>query len=164
MKLTRLGTAALLLSVAGCASAPAGAPSAGRSQPGAGPAVHAVGGDTVYLVQHHIRPERRQHFEDFVRETLFPAFIQSGAARPARREALRRIRLLEPVGPDADGTYTYTFLLDPLIQGEEYNVLALLREVYPEDEALRQYGRYTETWARDFTTRAYVQSRDPARQ
>jgi hypothetical protein len=63
------------------------------------------------------------------------------------------------VAPNADGTLTFTFVLDPVVQGESYNVLDILREAYTTPgEAEQQYARFTETWARDFTARPFVQS------
>jgi hypothetical protein len=166
MKLIRYCAVALVLAVTACASAPAGAPRSATPEPGATePAVlRAVGGDTVYLVHHHVRAERRLQFEDFVQEILWPALSRSAAERPARRELARSIRLLQPLAADRDGVYTYTFVLDPYVPGESYNILEILREVYPEDEAVRQYSSFTETWARDFTTHGFVQARHPARQ
>jgi hypothetical protein len=166
MNLIRFSAVALILCVTACASAPAGAPrsTTQESRGAEAPVLRAVGGDTVYLVHHHVRAERRLQFEDFVQEILWPALRQSAAARPARRELARSIRLLQPLAADRDGVYTYTFVLDPYVPGESYNILEILREVYPEDEAVRQYSSFTETWARDFTTHGFVQARHPARQ
>jgi hypothetical protein len=153
----------LVLTTVGCAAAPTGGAGAA---PTPGAAIRAMphraaAGDTVYLIQHHVRPERQQQFESFVSEVLWPAFRQAAAAGAARHDMARTIRLLSPVGPERDGTFTYTFVLDPWVRGESYNILDVLREVYPEEEAVRQYGTFTETWARDFTSHAFVQMRDP---
>lgn len=147
--------AALLLSLAAC-----GLTSGPGSPGGAGSRARAQPGDTVYLVEHYVRPERRQEFEAFVDGVLWPAFQRSMATNPARRRVLRQLRLLRPVAPNDDGTYTYTFVLDPVVSGESYSVLDLLREVYPEEEAKQHYGRFTETWARDFTSRPFIQGRE----
>jgi hypothetical protein len=167
MTLIRVCPVVLILSLAACASTPgAGTPGTGAPARTAGetPLLRAVGGDTVYLVHHHVRPERRLQFEDFVQEVLWPALRQSAAQGPARRGLVRSIRLLQPLAADRDGVYTYTFVLDPYVPGESYNVLDILRDVYPEDEAVRRYSSFTETWARDFTTHGFVQARQPVRQ
>jgi hypothetical protein len=163
--LIRLFPAALLLLATACAG---GARTGGDSNgfptgpaPGA-PSIRAVSGDTVYLIEHYIRPERREQFEAFVQEVLWPAFAQASAARPAWQEIGRRVRLLTPVGPAQDGVLVYTFVLDPYIPGESYDIFELLRQAYTEAEAYQQYSRYAETWARDFRARAYVESGEPA--
>ena len=147
---------ALLLALGACASGPStpgratpsGAWSArGRAQPG----------DTVYLVEHYVRADRRQQFEEFVTRVLWPAFQRTAANNRARARVLQQTRLLRPITANDDGTYTYTFVLDPVVSGESYSVLDLLREVYSDEEARQHYVRFTETWARDFTARSFVQ-------
>jgi hypothetical protein len=162
MRMTRPAglVAATLLFCAACASAPSGAapPQMGTPRDAAAD-IRAQAGDTVYLVEHQVRPERRQQFEDFVHEVLWPAIQSTAAAEPARGFALQRVRLLLPITPDENGSYTYTFVLDPVVAGESYNVLDLLRARYGEAEGTRHYGMFTETWAGDFTTRRFIQSR-----
>jgi hypothetical protein len=163
MKIGRLGGSgiALVLSLVACAakqdagSSPA---SAGQRPGGVAPAVtRAQAGDTVYLVEHYVRPESRQQFEEFVDGVLWPAFQRAAATNAVRGRMLQQSRLLRPVTPNDDGTYTYTFILDPLVTGESYSVLDLLREVHPEEAAKQHYERFTETWARDFTSRPFIQ-------
>jgi hypothetical protein len=160
MNVSRLGAlgAAVLLSVVACASAPGPdrQPSPQSQIPGAGAAGVASAGDIVYLIEHHVQPERREQFELFVQDVLWPAFQRSASAagRP-----VPRIRLLIPEAATDDGSYPYTFVLDPIVAGEPYNVLDVLREAYGAEEALRHYGLYTATWADDFTARRFVQSR-----
>lgn len=157
----------VVLAGAFVASACASAGGAGGAAPQAGPAaaaVRAAAGDTIYLVEHHVRPERRQQFEDFVYEVLWPAFERSAGENAARRNAARQLRLLGPVRADADGSLTFAFLLDPVVAGERYDVLQVLRETHDEAEAVRLYARFTETWAREFTARPFVQFRGPGSQ
>jgi hypothetical protein len=149
----------LLLSLGACASGgratPPG-PTGGQPPRGAAPVSRAQQGDTVYVVEHYVRPERRQQFEDFVNTILWPAFQKTAAQKPARGRVVRQTRMLRPMSANDDGTFTYTFLLDPVVAGESYNVYDVLREVYSEEEARQEYGRFTETWARDFTSRTFV--------
>jgi hypothetical protein len=165
MKKLLAGPILLALALPACASAPSAGTGTG-SIAASGAALHlqAQRGDTVYLVQHHVRPERRQQFEEFVNTVLWPAFRQVAAAQPERQRAIRGIRLLTPVRPDSDGVYTYTFILDPYVAGWAYNIYDVLREVHPAEVAQSEYARFTETWARDFTSRAFIQATDPARQ
>lgn len=161
MNMTRIAgpAAAALLFCTACASAPAAGPTPPGMPRDAAADIRAQAGDTVYLVEHQVRPERRQQFEDFVHEVLWPAIQSTAATEPSRAFALQRIRLLLPVTSEEDGSYTYTFVLDPVVAGESYNVLDLLRARYGEGEALRHYGMFTETWAGEFTTRRFIQSR-----
>jgi hypothetical protein len=164
-RLVRALPVLLTLALPACASAPAAAPGTGGvATPGVTPDPRAQRGDTVYVVQHYVRPERRQQFEEFVSSVLWPAFRQVAASRPEHQRAIAGIRLLTPVQPDGDGVYTYTFILDPYVAGWAYNIYDVLREVHPAEVAQTQYGRFTEMWARDFTSRAFIQATDAARQ
>ena len=160
MNVSRLGAlgAAVLLSVVACASGPGPdpQPSPQSQTPRPGAAAVATAGDVVYLIEHHVQPERRVQFELFVQDVLWPAFQRSASAagRPAPR-----IRLLIPEAASDDGSFPYTFVLDPIVAGESYNVLDVLREAYGAEEAQRHYGLFTATWADDFTSRRFVQSR-----
>ncbi|MBA2669746.1 MAG: hypothetical protein H0U67_05185 [Gemmatimonadetes bacterium] len=146
-----------LFSLIACASqpppavAPTSAPTLIRAQPG----------DTVYLIEHYVRPEGREQFEQFVDQVLWPALQQTAGANAVRGRILRQTRLLRPLAPNTDDSYTYTFVLDPAVPGESYNVLDILREAYSEEEALQHYGRFTESWAHDFTSRIFVQTGEP---
>jgi hypothetical protein len=141
--------AALPFALAACAVTGGAGGAQFRTQPG----------DTVYLIEHYVRADRRQQFEEFVETVLWPAFQRSAARSPARGRAWRQTRLLRPTTANEDGTYTYTFVLDPVVRGESYNVLDLLGEAYPEEEAKQHYARFTDTWARDFTSRPFIQGR-----
>jgi hypothetical protein len=125
-------------------AAPAPGPTAAASQ------LRAQPGDTVYLVDHYVRPDQREHFEEFVEQVLWPAL---------RGRVQQQTRMLKSLVPNEEGSFTYTFVLDPVVQGERYDILDFLRATYPEEEAVQHYVRFTDTWAREFTTRLFVQSR-----
>lgn len=139
-----------LLALAACAGA-----SANR---GPAPAVRAVAGDTVSLVQYYVRPEGRAPFEEFIRESYWPAVQRVSEAEPGRLRGFTQTRIVFPVRPNPDGTFTYLFLLDPYVSGESYRILELLQAVYPAAEAEQRYRRWAETWARPFTSQVFVQS------
>jgi hypothetical protein len=156
--------AALLLAgaVSACASTPSSGPSSASGGASADAAVRAQANDTIYIIEHYVRAERRQQFEDFVDSVLWPAFQRAATQSPGSRQAVRSIRMLGTLGTDEDGSHVYVFMLDPAITGESYNVLDMLRAAHGDEEAVRLYSRFTETWAREFTARAYVQRRNPA--
>ncbi len=134
--------------------APACAPSTGPSPF----ALRAAAGDTVSLVQYYVRPDGRERFEQFVRESYWPAVQRVAQTEPARVRGFMQTRIVYPVRANPDGTFTYVFLLDPMVSGESYRILELLQSVYPEDEAQQRYRQWAETWARPFTSQVFVQS------
>jgi hypothetical protein len=161
MKTALLPTvAAALLTLGACATMQAGSGTAGPAGPEQPPLpTRAQAGDTVYLIEHYVRADQQRQFEDFVQLVLWPALEATASANQTRAQILRQTRLLRPVHPEEDGSLTYTFVLDPVVVGESYNVLELLRESYAEEMALQHYARFTATWAREFTSRPFVQSR-----
>ena len=53
-------------------------------------------------------------------------------------EVYNKVRVLHPTMPNKDGSYTYVFLMDPLVLEGEYNVENILFEFYKPDLA-REY-------------------------
>jgi len=145
---------ALALLALAPAAAAACAPSTGPSPF----AARAAAGDTVSLVQYYVRPDGRERFEQFVRESYWPAVQRVAQTDPARVRGFMQTRIVYPVRANPDGTFTYIFLLDPMVSGENYRILELLQSVYPQDEAQQRYGQWAETWARPFTSQVFVQS------
>lgn len=133
-------------------------------QPSTGPspmAGRAMAGDTVSVVQYYVRPDGRARFEQFLRESYWPTVQQLSRTEPARVRGFAQTRIIFPVRANPDGTYTYVFLLDPMVSGESYRILELLQGVYPAPEAEQRYRLWAETWARPFTSQVFVQS-DPS--
>jgi hypothetical protein len=155
-----IGSGVVLLSLFVACAAPGATGGTQRpvGSPSAAEPSRAATGETVYLVDHYVRPDGRAQFEEFVDSILFPALRRTATSNSSRERVLLGIRLLRPVSLSSDTTYTYTFMLDPVVVGERYNVLDILREVYAEEDALNQYSRFTITWARDFTSRPLVQA------
>jgi hypothetical protein len=150
--------AAALVACGGARATPAPPP----APPAPAAPVRAAAGDTVYLIEHVVRPDRREQFERFLTTSYWPAvrFVartDSGAAR-----VLRQTRVLYPARPNEDGTFTYVFLTDPVVRGETYNILELLRRVHTPQETERRYRELTESWARPFSSRPFVQPPYPA--
>ena len=124
---------------------------AGRAQPG----------DTLYVVEYTVAAPRREVFERFFNDAYFPAMRQVAKSDTTVRRVLRQSRLISPVRPNEDGTLSYLLILDPVVHGEAYNISALLRRVYSPAESDRLYRQLTESWARPFVARPYVQPAYP---
>lgn len=114
-------------------SMPAQAPAA-RSEVG-----RAARGDTVWVILNHIRPEKRAQFERFLHEIFWPGGQRVGQADPVVARTFAQTRILHPTGANKDGTYTYAFLMDPVLGNADYTILNLLKKAYPAAEAERYY-------------------------
>lgn len=91
-------------------------------------------GEPMWVLINHIRPEKRKAFEHFLDAVLMPATAHT------HPEVFSKTRVLYPSVPNEDGTYTYIFLMDPLVETGEYNISHILYDFYkPElaDEYLK---------------------------
>ena len=87
----------------------------------------AVEGERMWIRINTIKADKREEFERFVHTILRPAVEQ---VEPAMA---RQVRFLHPREANADGTYTYVFLMDPLVEGydyAEYEIGELLKRAY----------------------------------
>ena len=127
------------------------------AQPGNTPQRKAAAeGDTIWVVVNHIKQDKRAQFEKFIYETFWPA---SGKLTPNAQRAFTHTRVLNPAGPEEDGTYTYIFLMDPVLEREDYGIESLLRKMYPRAQADAYYKMFLESLARDGTHYKMLQSK-----
>ncbi len=100
----------------------------GRAQPG----------ETVWVCVSIIKAERRDEFARFVREVKAPAVR---AVRPA---AHTTVRLLEPADPNADGTWSFVWIMDPALPGETYEMEPMFEEFYGHQKAVEHLRHWNE--------------------
>ena len=91
----------------------------------------AVEGERVWVLLTHIKPDRRQEFEHFIHDFIAPISARS------EPNVLNRTRFLLPAEPNEDGTYTYVFLMDPVVKDGIYSFEKILSLDYsPEETAV----------------------------
>ena len=98
--------------------------------------IRAHQGENVWVVLNHIRAEKREAFEYFVNSILMPAVAH---VHPG---VYNKIRILNPTRLNQDGTYTYVFLMDPVVPGGVYEFNAILHEYYKSELA----DEYIKIW------------------
>jgi hypothetical protein len=155
---------ALLAALALAAAAACGGKPKPATAPGPTSVRRAAVGDTIYVVEHTVRADRRAQFERFLQDTYWPAVRQVARFDTTVARVLRQTRVVYPLRANDDGTFSYLFLMDPVVPGETYNIRALLRRVYGDMDAERRYRELTDSWARPstpFQSRAFVQPRYP---
>lgn len=102
----------------------------------------ATEGNTVWVLLNHVKPDKRKQFEKFIHEIFWPT---AEKLEPADQQVFRQTRVLHPVKPNEDGTYTYVFLMDPLIPDADYSILNYLKKMYGEEKANEYYKMFTES-------------------
>ena len=93
-------------------------------------------GEHVWVLLNHVKADKRDVFERFMFEIIFPT------AERFEPHVTHRTRVLRPTAPNEDGTYTYIFLMDPLVADGEYYHERILERFYPEE----QVKMYLQTW------------------
>lgn len=90
--------------------------------------VRARAGERVWIRLNRVKADQREAFEHLVTQVLRPAVEQLAP------EAAQRVRLLIPREADDDGNYIYVFLMDPVVDGVDYEMRPALRQFYGEEQ------------------------------
>lgn len=116
----------------------------------------AMQGDSVWIIISPVKADKRAVFEKFVHEIFWP-----GASKLSKEEQklFRQARILHPVAPEADGTYSYIFFIDPVVTGGNYGVMDLLTKMYGEAKAKEYNKLWEEAAAGEQKSYRVVQSR-----
>jgi hypothetical protein len=89
--------------------------------------------DTVWVLLNHVKADQRTAFEHFAYEHLMPAVEKSASSDPVVRRVRSQTRMLVPKEPNADGTYTYIWLMDPVVPEADYSYRGILSKVYSKE-------------------------------
>jgi len=108
----------------------AGAQSAGSS------AGRAKTGEPVLLIVNHVKADKKQQFENYL-VRFWEALDKLSPSDPEIRRISNQTRVLRPAGPDADGTHTFLFVMDPLIPTANYDMASILTKAFGEEESLQ---------------------------
>jgi len=107
------------------------------------PGTKAQEGDKVWLIINYVKNESKQPFEQFMDDVFFKVLTKSQA--PKRAEQNQKTRWLTPDKQNEDGTWTYVFIMDPVVANADYDIEKLFQEQYSAEksaELMRQYESY----------------------
>jgi hypothetical protein len=110
------------------------------------PAKAAPEGAIVHVVINTIKSDKKQQFEDAVQK-VFAALRFAATKDPIAKRVNDQTRVLSPTKANDDGTYTYVFILDPVVEGGEYMALNILLKALPQAEAERVNDQMSECHA-----------------
>jgi len=94
----------------------------------------AAPGDPMWVILNHVKADKRAQFEKFVYEVLLPAFEKNAEGDPISRNILEHTRMLEPRWAKKDSSYTYIWLMDPLVKDADYSYPGILNRVHSPEE------------------------------
>jgi hypothetical protein len=116
----------------------------------------AAEGEKVWVIINHVKADKRQQFERFVNELFWPMASKLGTEE---QKVFRQTRVLHPTKAEADGTFSYLFIMDPVIEGGDYNIEALLKKMYSAEKAAEYNRLFEDTQASEQTSYMTTQSR-----
>jgi len=96
--------------------------------------VVASSGDPMWVILNHVKADKRQQFEKFVYEILLPALEENAKNDSITRNLIEHTRMLEPRFANKDSSYTYIWLMDPLVKDAIYSYPGILKRVYSPEE------------------------------
>ena len=97
-------------------------------------AIEAASGDPIWVILNHVKADKRAQFEKFVYEVLLPAFEKNAESDPISRKSLEHTRMLEPRKANEDSSYTYIWLMDPLVTEANYSYKSIISRVHSPEE------------------------------
>jgi hypothetical protein len=103
--------------------------------------VRAVEGERMWVLLNHVKADKWEQHERFVHDILMPAVEE------VEPSALRHTRFLRPAEQNEDGTYTSVFLMDPLVEDADYDIVSLLTKAYGQEKAEEYVQLWGETLA-----------------
>lgn len=99
----------------------------------------AKSGEEVWVWTYPVKADKRKQYEHFVHDIFWPGASKLSAAE---QRIFRLTRVMHPAQANPDGSFTYMFIMDPLIKGADYDIPSLTRKMYgtkPGNEYLKLF-------------------------
>ena len=96
--------------------------------------VVASPGESMWVILNHVKADKRQQFEKFVYEILLPALKEGAKVDLTSKKIIGQTRMLEPKRANKDSSYTYIWLMDPIVKDADYSYPGILNKVYSPEE------------------------------
>ncbi|QHW01505.1 hypothetical protein GJR95_29630 [Spirosoma endbachense] len=97
--------------------------------------------ETVWVVAYPVKASKRAQYERFVHEIFWPGAKKLSVAE---QKIFKQTRILHPTKADADGYYSYLFIMDPVIKGADYDIASLLTKMYGEPKGKEYFKLFTD--------------------
>ena len=96
--------------------------------------VVASSGESMWVILNHVKADKRQQYEKFVYEILLPALEEGAKVDLTSKKIIEQTRMLEPRRANKDSSYTYIWLMDPIVKDADYSYPGILNKVYSPEE------------------------------
>jgi hypothetical protein len=112
----------------------------------------AAQGQPVLVCVSTIKADKRDDFRRYLDEVKGPA------VRAIKPDVHASVRLLEPSQPNADGTWTFIWLMDPVVEGEDYEMEPMYEAFYGQAHVAERMREWDECHASEQVCYELVQS------
>lgn len=95
-------------------------------------------GQKVWVVAYYVQAKKRTQYEHFVHDIFWPGAAKLTSAQ--EKQVFRQTRILHPTKANPDGSYSYLYIMDPVIEGANYDIESLLVKMYGKAKGA-EYGK-----------------------
>lgn len=113
-------------------------------------------GETVLVVVASIKNEKKAEYETWMNDVMYAALHKS--RNPVKQAQLKVTRWLKPARQNADSTWTYAFIMDPVIPKTDYDIPTFLKQEYGDETGERYASQYETFLARPIVIHALKQA------
>lgn len=117
----------------------------------------ARSGETVWICLDPIKKDKRADYERFLHDIFWAGMSKLS---PADQKLMRQTRILHPIKAEADGTYSYFFVMDPVVKGGNYDLERVLTKMYGKAKATEYLNLSSTAHAREQVCYYETQSKD----
>ncbi|KAA9356528.1 hypothetical protein [Larkinella humicola] len=96
----------------------------------------AKANETVWVIAYPVKATKRAQYERFIHEIFWPGAKNLSASE---QKVFKQTRVLHPTKPEADGSYAYLFIMDPVVKGADYGIESLLTKMYGKQKAAEHF-------------------------
>ena len=96
--------------------------------------------DRVLIVIVKVKGDQKEAFEKWIDEVLYTALRNS--ERLMKKAQLKTTRWMEPVRANEDGSWTYSWIMDPIIPKTDYDIPTFLNDAYGEELGKEHWASY----------------------
>ncbi len=100
----------------------------------------AANDQQVLIVLVQVKEESKDDFDAWIKDVLYAALYKSKSEM--KKAQLNAVRWMEPVRQNEDGTWTYSWIMDPIILGTNYDIIPFLTSEYGEEEGMKHWDKY----------------------
>ena len=90
--------------------------------------------ESMWVILNHVKADKRKQFEKFAYEILLPALKEKAKSDLISKQIIDQTRMLEPMRANKDSSYTYIWLMDPIVKDADYSYPGILNKVYSPEE------------------------------